>query len=1307
MNCSIFQEGYVHSITRRTSIFLGLLILSFTFLGTSIWAQSSNGQIAGNVTDVTGAAIPNADITATNQATGFKSVTKSTSSGTYRFPSLPIGSYTVNAAAPGFQTSVSTGVAVTVNGTAALDLKMSAGAVTETVTVDASGLRLQTESSDISGTVSNRQVEDLPLSLAQGVGGLRSPETFVFLLPGTTGPGSATTAGGGQGNNGVFLSRLSGGQAYGAEVLLDGASIQRSENGSSFDETSPSIEALQEFKVTTSTPSAEFGRTTAGIESFSTKQGTNNLHGTAFALIKNRVFDANNWFNDGYAALNCKGVAEINCAYKKPQDSKFDYGVVLGGPVTIPHIYNGRDRTFFLFAWEQYRFFQGGVITSTVPTAAERAGNFTDILGGPIPGGSTSKSGQTNVLVNPCTGDAVLYNQIFDPTTTRMVSPGVFCRTPYANNTIPSTQFSPTAQKLIAGLPLPNQAPLSTDNFGYLNNYSYPGVTPTYNTTYTIRIDQNLGTRSKFFGSYNTRQNFRLTGQPDFPVPFNNSGYPQTFTTHYGRAGWDYTLTPTLLNHLNLGYNRTNSANVGSSYGSSTTASSLGIANDYSKFYPLIVFPSPDQPSTWGQQQNGVNIDNGIRIADIVSWVKGRNSIRFGVDYRHQQYSTNLYNTDTLNFYRDQTAGISNSCCGSGSSIASFLLGEVGNGSQFVDNVNPRWKSWYMAGFFQDDIKLTNNLTVNAGLRYDVDLPRHEALNRTSDFSLTAPDAAAGGLPGAIVFGTTCKGCNTAWANTWYKDIAPRIGFAYVLPGTNGKAVLRGGGAVIYGPLQYNDFGGSMLLGYNQSRGFAYGGTATQGGAFTPAFRLDSNSPADPQNSQIGFPSVSYAPNTDPTQLTAQNGPGSFQAVGGDLILPRDGRPSMTNNWSLQLQDQLAQDLIFTLGYIGQVAQNLRSGFLTNINNISPAYFGLGDLLSNSQYNIPLGGTSTTPLGSYKAPYSTFTGPVGQSLRPFPQYDYIADDCCLENLGHSSYHAMVVSLERRFRNGLNLQASYTWSKTLTDADSAIPFSYTTNNQREQAQDTVNLRNDKAVSVQNIPQNFTISYLYQLPLGKGRKWLNNNRALDLLVGGWQVGAIQHYSSGQPIDFGCASGIPYYQNCIEYTLGPASYNGTDFASAAYKANKNGPSFFNQQSWFKPAYRVPGTNGGSDPGVPLAQAAFIDQNREGVGWPRPYSPNCGTATSPCSFAPFSLGNVTRVTEAITGPKYLAEDVSLLKNFTIKEGVVFQLKGEGFDIFNRHRMALPDLSPGDSGGNQGFGIPTYTDYGPRNLQVSGRITF
>lgn len=1281
-----------------------LLLVAFAVFSSSASAQSVRGAIAGSITDASGAVIPGASITAVGEANGSKATTKSTSAGVYRFPDMPIGTYTITVSAPGFQTKVNKGVIVQVNTTSALDIPLAAGAVNETVTVDASAPRIETESSEIGGTVSNKQIEDLPLSLALGVNGMRSPETFEFLIPGTTGPGSAT-----QGNsaNGVFFARLAGGQAYGNETLLDGASVQRSENGSSFDETSPSIEALQEFKVTTSTPSAEFGRTTSGITSFSVKSGTNSFHGTGFAIVKNRVFDANSWFNDGYKAQQCQNVSEINCAYSKPADSKYDYGGVFDGPVRIPHLYNGKDRTFFLFAWENYKFKLGGVQTSTLPTAAERSGNFSDILGPPVPGGSPYPGVGYNVLLNPCTGTPILYNQIFDPRTSRQISPGVFCRTPFANNTI-SSPLSSAAAKLIAGLPLPNQTPRTTDVFGFLNNYAVSGTRNITNTTYTIRIDQNIGDKNKIFATYDTRQNFALEAIPNLPLPFNSAGYPQTFTTHYSRAGWDYAITPTLLNHLNLGYNRTNSVNVGSTLNSSLTASSAGVANDNSTFYPLIVFPSPDQPTTYGQQQNGDNIDNGSRISDSVTWTKGRQSMKFGVDFRYQQYTVIQYNQDTLNFYRDQSAGLSNACCGSGSSIASFLMGEVGNGFQAVYNDHPRWNSHYWALFFEDDIKLTKNLTLNAGLRYDVDVPRREALNRSSEFSLTAPDAAAGGRPGALVFGTNCN-CNTGWANTWYKDIAPRVGFAYVLPGTNGKAVLRGGGAILYGPLQYSDFGGSMALGYNQNRSFfaVQNSAANTGGAFTPAFRLDSSSTADPTNSSVGFPNVSYAPNTDPTQLTAQNGPGSFTAVGGEVILPNNGRPSMTDNWSLQLQDELAQDLIFTMGYVGQEAQNLHSGYLSNINNISESQFALGDKLSVPGYFLPLGGSSN----GVNAPYSTFTGSLGQALRPFPQYDFIAGDCCLENLGHSSYHAMLVSLARRFRNGFNLQASYTWSKLVTDADSAIPFSYVTNNGGNglrQGQGSANLRLNKAVSVQDIPHTFSLSYLYQLPFGKGRKWMNNSHALDLLVGGWQVGAIQRYQSGSPISFGCASGIPYYQNCITMTAGPASYGGTDFASDAYKKNKNGPSFFNGQSWFKPEYRVPGAAGAGDPGVPLAQAAFVDQNSE-LGPVRHFTPACAAFNggTPCSFDPFSLGNIARVTSAFRGPIYLSEDVSLLKDFHLTERLVFQLKGEAFDIFNRHRMGLPDTSPGDYTSNTGFGIPTFTDYGPRTMQVSGRITF
>lgn len=1271
----------------RNLRYFSLFVVMCLGLASAGLSQSVNGAMAGTVSDASGAVVPGATVVATETSTGAKSQTVSSSVGSYRFSELAAGSYTVITTATGFETATATGVQVTVNSTTALNVALKVGAQTETINVDASGLRIESESSEISGTISGKQIEELPLSVATGVGGLRSPETFAFLIPGTTGPGSGGSAP--YQANGVFLSKLSGGQDYGAEVLLDGASITRSENGSSFDETSPSIEALQEFKVTTSTPSAEFGRTTSGIESFAIKSGTNSFHGTAYAIVKNRAFDANTWFNDGYRPTQCAGVAEIDCPDKKAQDSKYDFGGTFGGPVWIPKLYNGKDRSFFFFAWEKYQLHLGTITQSTVPTNSggttglgETGGDFSQVLGGP-----TS-------VINPCTGLPVLQNQIFDPATSNATvsatNPnGVPCRLPFAGNIIPQGRFSAAATKLMAGLPAPNKVAVPNAPYGFSDNYVLASVQPTVNTTYTLRIDQNLGQKSKIFASYSSRDNFSLHGANNLPGKFNSGSNLQDFETHYTRAGWDYTFNPSLLNHLNLGYNRTNSNNVSVTFATGPSAGDEGVANEHSTAFPIENWDGLDLFTAWGDQSNGQNIDNGVRVNDSVNWQKGRNSFKFGVDWRHQQYSTEQKALDNLNFLRSETdvaalGGIPQ--FQSGNSFASFLLGEVDNAGQTVYNHNPRWNSHYYGFFAQDDVKVSSRLTLNLGLRYDVDVPRHEADNDTSNLSLTAPDSAAGGLPGALVFGANCK-CNSAWADTWRKDIAPRAGFAYVLPNTNERAVIRGGGAIIYGPLQYSDFGSSMTTGYTRNPGVGsiYTGPGTAGG-YTPAFQLDA-----------GFPSyISYAPSLDPTQLTAVNGIGSFGAVAGEVILPNEGRPSMTSNWSLQLQDELAQDLIFTIGYIGQSAQNLHSGFLSNINNISPTYFSLGDHLSDQYNYIPQGGSS---LG-VKAPYSNFAGNLGQALRPFPQYDYIAGDCCLENLGHSSYDAMVVSLNRRFRQGFNLQASYTWQKNLTDADSSIPFSFEP--QQVQGESSSNLRLEKAVSLQNIPQTFSLSYLVELPFGHGRKYLNNNKALDYLVGGWEIGAIQRYQSGQPIAFGCQTGIPYYQNCVTFEQGPGSLGG--FASAAYKANKEGPNFFNGQSWFKPAYRPAGYLGTTDPGVPLAQAAFVDENHEGPGWFRPASPTCPDG---CSYAPFHLGNMPRVTEAITGPIYKAEDLSVLKDFAITERVKFQFKAEVFDLFNRHRFGVPDSSPGDSSGGTGFGISTYTDYGPRQAQLTGRINF
>jgi hypothetical protein len=1247
-------------VTRSRFVCL-LAITLFSFAAVS-FAQSTRGELAGSVTDASGAVVPGAHVVAVNSDTGAKSETTSTSSGSYHFTELSIGRYSVTVTAPGFSVATNNGVQVTVNSTSSLNVILKAGAVTETVTVDASGSRIETESSDIGGTISARQITELPLAIAGGVGALRSPENFAFLVPGTTGPG----AGGPQGlnGNGVFFAKLGGGQSFGAEVLLDGASVTRSENGSSFDETAPSVESLQEFKVTTATPTAEFGRTTGGTESFVTKGGTNQFHGTVFDIFINDALNSNGWFEHGLRAACAATDTGCLAKYKTAVNRKNDYGGTIGGPVRLPHLYNGTDRTFFFFSWEQYRQELSAVSQATVPTTTggttglgERGGDFSAVLGGP-----TSVNGQP--LLNPCTGQPVLQNQIFDPATTSSATTatnlkGIPCRLPFAGNIIPQSRFSASALKLITALPAPNQASTPNAPYGFFNNYTNRGSFPILNTTETIRIDQSITQKSKIWASYSVRDNNR-TGVDNLPPPLSQT-VPQDFNTHYTRAGWDYTFTPNLLNHINLGYNRTNSLNYAPTIGGPNYAAQAGVGNIVANAFPVINFDGLDSFTGYASTQNGDNIDNGIRANDSVSWQKGRHSFKFGIDFRYQQYSTLQKSVPTINFLRSETdvARLPNTPqFQSGNSFASLLLGQVDNSAQTAYIHSPRWNSHYIGGFVQDDFKASPNLTLNLGLRYDVDSPRHEAENDTSNFSLTAPDPHANNLPGALVFGKTCN-CNSAWADTYFKDIAPRLGFAYLLPGTNGKAVVRGGVALLYGALQYTDFGTAMSAGYSVP---VNTGSPDQ---FTPAFKLDSGFPQ-------AFPT---AANLDPGQLDN----GTFPAVGTGFISKGMGRPAMTTNWSFQLQDELAQDLILTIGYVGQSAQNLRSS-LENINNIPLNDFSFGDHLT--QDTVSAG----HPADGISAPYPTFNQQLYRALRPFPQYDFIATDCCLQNVGHSSYDALVVSMNRRFRQGFNLQASYTWAKNLTDADSSLPN--TSPGALQQDQNIFNHRLEKSVSISNIPHTFVLSYLYELPFGRGRKFFNNNTLLNYLVGGWQIGGIQRYQSGQPVSFGCATGIPGYQNCIRFSRGAA----TNIESATYQRDKLHSSSFNGQSWFNAAYRpavAPTQNTPGDPGVSLSQAGFVDVNR--------YFRNGGA---------FTLGQgVDRVTSNVTSPLYLSEDFSLIKKIPITEGVRFELKVEAIDAFNRHNFNIPDLVPSDPT----FGVPQIgsIDLGPRVMQITGRITF
>ena len=1201
------------------TVFLALLCM----LGGAAVAQSVRGSMAGNVTDPTGAQVSGAKITAKNVDTGVTENTVSTSDGSYRFPELSLGRYDVTTTAPGFQTSVQRGVLVTIASTSALSITLQAGGEATTISVDASAPTVETQTSDVGGTIDSRQIVQLPLALG-GVGALRSPEAFEFLLPGTTGPGTANS------NNGIFLSKLAGGQEYGNEVLLDGASQTRSENGSSFDEEAPSVEAIQEFKITTGIPEAEYGHTTGGIENFVTKSGTNQFHGTAYDIFRNDAMDANTWFNNGNRALSCVGPNNtLACqnTFRRPSDKQNDYGGNLGGPLSIPHLYNGHDKLFFFFNWEQFQQKLGATNTSSLPTLLERTGNFTDLYN---PASPPAIAAGTTPPINPCDGTVVYPGEVFDPATQRTLPNGTQCRTAFAGNVIPAARFSTVAKNTLNYIPLP------TTNSLY-NNYFFQSTIPLKNTTYTVRLDFSASPRNKFFFSYDTRDNNRTSGgNPVLPYPEDPNTWNQDFETHLSRFGWDFIIKPTVLNHLNFGYNRTNSANFAIPISQGINyAAQLGINNaPTSTNFPQFTFDGRDQYRNLGNPgQDDDNVDNGWRVNDSVSIQKGRNSFKVGLDYRLQQYSPIDNPTAAVNFARTQTASDAGNGEYDGNSFASLLLGQTsgGNFALGIYSEKPRWTSYYYGLFAQDDLKVSNNLTLNLGVRWDVDAPRAEAHNATSNFSSTAIDPEYG-IPGALVFGTKYSG-NTRWANTYYKDIAPRVGFAYTPPG-DGKTVFRGGGAIFYGPLQYSDFGGAMDAGYKIQPAFQ------SNDGFSPSFALDA-----------GFPAYSQPPNLDPGVFNGQ-------AVTGSYIAPQNGKPAAIYEWSLQMQRELAQDLILEVGYLGNKAQNLRSS-IQNINNIPISAFALGDQLNN-----PVVGNTA----GVAVPFNGFTtlwganAPVQRALRPFPQYDYIDTGCCLQNVGMSTYNALLVSLARRFRGGLTLQASYTWSKNITDADSAIP---TAGIGVSQVQNPFDLHQEKAISAQDIPNTFVIAPQYQLPFGKGKAFLQHGVAA-YLAGGWEIGSVQRYQSGQPVSFCCATGIPGFENSIYFSRNSAQ----SLASPSYRAGHLNPFVASENSYFN-------------------ALAFIDPNNSSVRAARGGS--------------WALGDIPRVTGEVRTEHYLNEDFSLLKTTQIKEGVVFSLKGEFLNGFNRHSFAIPDLTPTDPT----FGVPTATVNTPRNLQVTARLSF
>lgn len=994
------------------------------------YGQTADGTVTGIVSDPSQAPVPSAKVTATNPATGVHTQSETSGAGVYRI-SVPPGRYELSVEAAGFKTAVRQNMDVIVNETIRLDVGLEMGALSETVTVSAEVSQLQSETSDLGMAIRPQVVVDLPLS---SPGMRRMLDTFTLLIPGVN-PGRAGTVLawniGGQWT-------VNGSQEDSKEILFDGVSMGKQHSAGRLWDESPPPDSIQEFKMLTGSYSAEFGRSGGGVISFSTRSGTNELHGSAYDFWRNEALHARGFF-----------------APFKTADRQNEFGVNAGGPVIIPKLYNGRNRTFIFAFYNGQRWNTASANTLyTVPLPAYLGGDYSQWK-------NADGSGRL----------------IYDPLTNSPDGKGGVMRTQFPGNIIPASRISPISAKIATFLPA------ATFN-QQANNYVGVNRTLSNDDRGEFKLDHIVNDKQRFFILF-SRGDFARDGSGPYPNKAL-SGFNQRLDTGTViRFSYDYTITPRLMNHFAAGLNR-DFENYGSTsigQGWDARLGITGVGNPNSSF-PLISFGSAvDYGASLSNPAHALQGEQSMIFTDTVSLVKGKHSLRLGADFRKYQYNGRVfhYENGSFNFGANETSlPDSSNRPATGNGVASFLLGAVDSAQSAFVTTTLGYRSPYLAAFVQDDYKITRKLTLNLGLRYEVPVPMSEAANRLSLFDPTAPNPAAGNLPGALTFAGTCSGCSgwTRIAKTDYKEFGPRVGFAMQL---TQNTVMRGGYGIFYsaaGASMESGAGTDFILGYN-----ALPTPSSTDGGITPAFYWKNGFPQNFQYPPVISPSFANGTNVS------------------DYVRPDDGRAPYVQNWHFGIQRQITPNLLLDVGYVATKGTRLSSSHL-RINQLAPSFASLGPLLTaaiNSPQAIAAG---------IKSPYPGFTGSVNQALRPFPQYLTITDPS--ETLGMSTYNSLQVLVSKRYSAGLHFTVSYTWSKRIDDASIDQ-----VNVSNPGPMDAYNLKVEKSLSLDDAPHILTIGYSYELPFGSGKRFLSRAGIEQKVLGGWQVAGMNRYQSGLPL------------------------------------------------------------------------------------------------------------------------------------------------------------------------------------------------
>jgi trimeric autotransporter adhesin len=1149
------------------------LFLSAVLFSALAYSQSFQGTLRGRVFDPAGSAVAAAKVTITDEATKVNRTTVSNDLGEYVFSAVRPATYTLEAEGSGFKKLERKGVEVATQAAVVVDLALELGQVSESVSVVAEVALLQTADASTGQVIDTQKITDLPILGRNTFFTTKLAQSVVFV----GNPKFARM----QDQNGNSQVSIAGGPLKTNNYLIDGISIADSLSRAVI---LPSPEAVQEVKLQASTYDAEVGRTGGGTINTLLRSGTNNLHGSAVGYFRETDWLANNFF--------------ANKAGQPIADQPFrNWAASLGGPIFIPKVYDGRNRTFFFISTEAYRQKDAASITLSVPTALERKGDFSQ---------SFTRTGALQT--------------IYDPLSTNLTTG---TRTPFGGNVIPAGQLSASGLALASYYPLPN---LPTAYFG-APNYNVTVNNPNRGDQSIWKADHEFASWIRASGSYIHQKTYETSSQwfPNVATPGQGLLYRSIDAT---QANATITPQPTTVVAVRWGFNRFYSRSAQASAGFDLNSVGLG---SLAGITPNTAFPS----LTIGGAVNGCGAGTSSEFAaygggcanqDVyysrsfnttVSKFLGRHSLKAGFDYRtiHDTGTpstgpTSLGFTDV--FTRAQAQSPTTA---TGSALASLLLGyPTGGQMTLTTNFNDFVRYW---GFFiHDDFRVTPKLTLNFGVRLEQESGIQEDENKlVTVFDPAAPSPLQKTVPYPLIYGVVgyagVNGNPTQSGNARSLKPGPRFGFAY---SANDKTVFRGGYGIYWAP---GNFALQNTLGYSQNTAII----ASTNNNFTPAVSLSNP-----------YPNGLLQP--------TGNSLGALSGIGQPITVldPNAKSGGYVQQYSFEAQRQVPAGFVLSAGFLGSHTLHfIVSG--RNIDQLDPAYFPLGSALNQSVPN-PLynnGGTGTV---------GTPTVSRSQLLLPFPQYTSVT--LANSDVSSARYYSFYFRAQRRFANGLNLLASYTFSRSVDNIFGSFNAGVNQLSPAAGPQNAYNINGEWGLSTQDVPNRFTSAITYELPFGKGKTFLRNSRALDYVVGGWSLNVVSAIQNGYP--------LIVTQTNNNSAIG-ASYQRPN--ATGISPETSGSTTQRLNSWLNPAA--------------FSQAAQ-----------------------------FTFGNVSRTISA-RGPGLFNWDVSIFKTFSIREGIKAQIRAEALNATNTPQFGTPNTNINSSA----FGTITTQVNNPRLIQLGARVTF